>query len=200
MALPSSLQSLTFGWCSNQSLEEVVLPSILQSLIFDRCFNQSLRRRSEPANSPELYSKALENWQAHTLGDDFNQSLERLAFARSLQSLTFASTRAWKEKPCQMLFRAWHLVMISTRLLNRWPCHAVFKAWHLAAITIGAWAEWPCQAVLRAWGSEVSLTSNKSLDGVALPSNLQSLTFGLSFDQTLKQVALPSSLESLTFG
>ena len=191
MALPSSLHSLTFGWCSNQSLEEVVLPSILQSLIFDRCFNQSLRRRSEPANSPELYTwrwfqpkprKAGLCAQSSKPDICFNQSLEGETLPNALQSLTFGDDFNQTLKQVTL------------------PCHAVFKAWHLAAITIGAWAEWPCQAVLRAWGSEVSLTSNKSLDGVALPSSLQSLTFGLSFEQTLKQAALPSSLQSLTFG
>ena len=40
--------------------------------------------------------------------------------------------------------------------------------------------------------------SNQSLEGVNLPSNLQSLTFGPRFNQSLEGVNLPSSLESLT--
>ena len=41
---------------------------------------------------------------------------------------------------------------------------------------------------------------NQSLDGVTLPSNLQSLTFGGAFNQSLEGVTLPSNLQSLTFG
>ena len=41
-----------------------------------------------------------------------------------------------------------------------------------------------------------SLTYNQSLDGVTLPSNLQSLTFGRDFNQSLDGVTLPSGLHS----
>ena len=41
---------------------------------------------------------------------------------------------------------------------------------------------------------------NHSLEGVRLPSSLQTLTFGRSFNQSLEGVTLPSSLQTLTFG
>jgi hypothetical protein len=42
-------------------------------------------------------------------------------------------------------------------------------------------------------------THNQSLEGMKLPSSLQSLTFGSMFSQSLEGVDLPSSLESLAF-
>ena len=43
---------------------------------------------------------------------------------------------------------------------------------------------------------------NESLEGVTLPNNLESLTFGLGshFNQSLERVTLPDSLQNLTFG
>ena len=41
---------------------------------------------------------------------------------------------------------------------------------------------------------------DQSLDGVTLPSGLQTLTFGMWFNKSLKQVMLPSGLQRLTFG
>ena len=41
---------------------------------------------------------------------------------------------------------------------------------------------------------------NHSLEGIQLPSSLQSLTFGHSFNQSVAGIQLPSSLQSLTFG
>ena len=41
---------------------------------------------------------------------------------------------------------------------------------------------------------------NQSLEGIQLPSRLQSLTFGREFNQSLVGIQLPSSLQSLTFG
>lgn len=35
---------------------------------------------------------------------------------------------------------------------------------------------------------------------VSLPSSLQSLTFGFSFNESLERVALPGNLRHLTFG
>ena len=40
----------------------------------------------------------------------------------------------------------------------------------------------------------------QSMDNVALPSGLQSLTFGYGFNQSMDNVTLPSGLQSLTFG
>merc|ERR1719224_101149 len=42
--------------------------------------------------------------------------------------------------------------------------------------------------------------SNLELDKVTLPSSLQTLTFGSSFNQSLDKVTLPSSLQTLAFG
>ena len=41
---------------------------------------------------------------------------------------------------------------------------------------------------------------NRSLKGIQLPRSLQSLTFGGRFNQSLESIRLPSSLQSLTFG
>ena len=41
---------------------------------------------------------------------------------------------------------------------------------------------------------------NHSLDGIQLPSSLQSLTFSFEFNQSLDGIQLPSSLQGLTFG
>eukprot|EP00439_Symbiodinium_sp_Y106_P058528 s909_g8.t1 len=47
--LPGSLQSLTFGFDFNQSLEGIQLPSSLQSLTLGERFNQSLAGIHYPA-------------------------------------------------------------------------------------------------------------------------------------------------------
>ena len=44
------------------------------------------------------------------------------------------------------------------------------------------------------------VSRNLSLDKGTPPSCLQSLTFGASFNQCFEKVALPSGLQSLTFG
>eukprot|EP00439_Symbiodinium_sp_Y106_P064955 s1153_g10.t1 len=51
-----------------------------------------------------------------------------------------------------------------------------------------------------AFNETVSLTWDQSLEGIQLPSSLQSLTFGREFNQSLEGIHLPSSLQSLTFG
>ena len=40
----------------------------------------------------------------------------------------------------------------------------------------------------------------ESLEKVALPSSLQSMTFGLIFDRSLEKMARPSGLQNLSFG
>ena len=44
------------------------------------------------------------------------------------------------------------------------------------------------------------VSRNLSLDKGTPPCSLQSLTFGASFDQCFEKVAPPSGLQSLTFG
>ena len=41
---------------------------------------------------------------------------------------------------------------------------------------------------------------NQSLEGVAWPSSLESLSFGFAFNQCLEGVAWPSGLQSIAFG
>ena len=179
VTLPSSLQTLTFGYWFNQSLEGVTLPSNLQTLTFGDGFNQSLEEVTLPSSLQTL-----------TFGYCFNQSLERVTLPSSLQTLTFGDdpglTRVWKELPCQVVFRAWHVAAIAmvvteawkkwrcqavfrpwplearlardTRAWKEWPCQAVFRPWHLAITLTRAWKEWPCQAVFRPWPLEASLT------------------------------------------
>ena len=76
--LPKSLQSLTFGWAFNESLEQVHLPNNLQSLTSGNGFNQSLEQVTLPTSLQSL-----------TIGDGFNQSLEKVALPDNLQCLTF---------------------------------------------------------------------------------------------------------------
>ncbi|CAK9085089.1 unnamed protein product [Durusdinium trenchii] len=47
--------------------------------------------------------------------------------------------------------------------------------------------------------TSLTLDFDQSLDGVALPSGLQRLTFGSDFNQSLDGVTLPSGLQTLTF-
>ena len=51
--LPSSLQNLTFGYSSNQSLKEVTFPSSLKSLTFGY-FNQSLKEVTFPSRQSSM--------------------------------------------------------------------------------------------------------------------------------------------------
>ena len=76
--LPESLESLTFGWRFNQSLERVTLPSRLKTLAFGDGFDQSLELVVLPSTLEIL-----------TFGHNFNQSLERVTLPSSLQILTF---------------------------------------------------------------------------------------------------------------
>lgn len=75
--LPKSLQSLTFGWAFNESLQRLTLPNNLQSVSFGYCFDQSLEQVHLPNNLQSL-----------TSGNGFNQSLEQVTLPTSLQSLT----------------------------------------------------------------------------------------------------------------
>merc|ERR1711924_337122 len=68
LTLPSGLQSLTFGENFDQSLENVNLPSGLQSLTFDTCFNQSMVNVALPSGLQSL-----------TFGWFFNQSMVNVA-------------------------------------------------------------------------------------------------------------------------
>ena len=76
--LPAGLQTLTFGYRFNQSLDKTVLPGSLQTLKFGWVFNQSLDKTALPACLQTL-----------TFGYHFNQSLDKTALPACLQTLTF---------------------------------------------------------------------------------------------------------------
>ena len=52
--LPAGLQTLTFGYSFNQSLDKTALPAGLQTLTFGYCFNQSLDKTALPAGLQTL--------------------------------------------------------------------------------------------------------------------------------------------------
>jgi hypothetical protein len=54
VTFPSNLQSLTFGFMFNQSLEGVTLPTSLRSLVFGEKFNQSLLEVTLPGGLQSL--------------------------------------------------------------------------------------------------------------------------------------------------
>lgn len=78
VALPSNLQTLSFGERFNDALEGITLPTSLQTLTFGRSFNQSLAGVGLPLNLQTLI-----------FGEEFNQSLESTALPMSLQTLIF---------------------------------------------------------------------------------------------------------------
>ena len=65
LVMTSGLQSLEFGGCFNQSLDNTALPSGLQSLTFCFKFTQSLDKIALPSGLQSL-----------TFGSEFNQRLE----------------------------------------------------------------------------------------------------------------------------
>ena len=75
---PGSLQSLSFEYSFDQSLENVALPGSLQ---FGGHFNQSLENVALPGSLQSL-----------SFGESFNQSLENVALPDSLQSLSFEAS------------------------------------------------------------------------------------------------------------
>ena len=187
IALPSSLQSLTFGSHFNQSLENVTLPSSLQSLTFGACFNQSLENVTLPGSLQSLtfgndFDQSLENvtlpgsLQSLTFGACFNQSLENVTLPGSLQSLTFGND-------------------FDQSLEN------VTLPGCLQSLTFGLRFNQSLKNVTLP-SSLQSLTLvndfDQSLENVTLPGSLQSLTFGNDFDQSLENVTLPGCLQSLT--
>ena len=72
--------NMIFGWFSG--LKDVTFPRALQHLTFGASFNQSL----------EEVSFEYLQLQSLALGNDFNQSLERVTFPPGLQFLTFGAS------------------------------------------------------------------------------------------------------------
>jgi hypothetical protein len=62
VALPSGLQSLTFGWKFNQSTEKVALLSGLQGLTFGDYFNQSMAKVALPSGLQSLTFGVCLRW------------------------------------------------------------------------------------------------------------------------------------------
>ena len=128
VSLPSSLQSLTFGFSFNQTLERVSLPSCLQSLTFGCNFNQSLTGVILPSSLQSL-----------TFGYHCDPARIELANQSSKLDVSHRfpihSTTSSREWAGQMVFRAWHLASVLTRHLKEWACQAVSRAWRLDAIS-----------------------------------------------------------------
>ena len=78
MTWPAGLQSLSFGYRFNQSLDRVAWPAGLQRLTFGYEFNQSLDNVTWPASLQIL-----------TLGHCFEQSLDNVVWPEDLLSLSF---------------------------------------------------------------------------------------------------------------
>ncbi|CAK9061170.1 unnamed protein product [Durusdinium trenchii] len=167
--LPRDLQSLTFGQQFNKSLEGVKLPSLLQNLSFGEFFNQSLEKVNLPPKLKSLrfgtwFNQSLEkvtlpvNLEQLVFGNSFNQRLEGLAWPGSLESLTFGAE------------------------FNQSLEHATLPN-SLRTLSMGH-------------------SFSHSLDRVNLPCSLISLTLGYRFQfyQSLERVAWPRHLQSLTFG
>merc|ERR1711971_261599 len=80
IALPSSLQSLTFGQCFNHGMANVALPRGLRRLTFGHWFNQSMDKVALPSGLQSL-----------TFGQNFNYGLKvgQVGLFSDLQSSTF---------------------------------------------------------------------------------------------------------------
>ena len=103
VALPSGLQTLTFGVWFNQSLEQAMLPSGLQKLTFGAAFDQSLGGVVLPSGLQELtFGENFTNFQQNmdkvklppnlqklSFGFHFNQSLQNVIWPPELQELNF---------------------------------------------------------------------------------------------------------------
>lgn len=231
VVLPDSLQCLTFGRNFAQCLENVVLPDNLQSLTLPGNFNHSLEGVTLPTGLTAL-----------AFGDSFNQSLEHVVWPNGLKDLTFGQNFNQTLKgftfpsSLQRLRFGYHFdqsldgVALPTNLqslflgdnFDRSLEHVIFPH-GLQTLSLGisfkrrlehvAFPDTLRTLTLRA---PVVNSSTENLD-LALPSTLQSLTFGalvptcafagiptLNFDsgvqQLLEGVIWPPSLQSLTFG
>ena len=78
MTWPAGLQSLTFGFSFNRSLDSVTWPAGLQSLTFGGNFNENLDNVKWPSGLQSLTFEGL-----------FNQSLDKVTLPAGLQSVTF---------------------------------------------------------------------------------------------------------------
>ena len=99
VSLPSSLQTIEFGFSFNQSLENVNLPNGLQRIELGS-FNQSLENVTLPSSLQTIefglgFNQSLENvnlpngLQTIAFGFQFNQSLENVILPSGLQAIHF---------------------------------------------------------------------------------------------------------------
>jgi hypothetical protein len=78
VALPSSLQNLSFGNMFNQPMEKLALPSSLQNLRFGDAFNHPMENTFFPRSLQRL-----------EFGSRFNQPMEKATLPSGLQSVSF---------------------------------------------------------------------------------------------------------------
>ena len=186
--LPPGLQSLNFGQCFNQSLDNVTWPEGLQNLTFGRNFDQKLDNVTWPAGLQRLtfgrlFDQSLDNvtWPAGlqnlTFGLNFDQKLDNVTWPAGLQSLTFG----------------WYFDQSLDSVT--WPAG-------LQSLTFGANfnqnlnnVTWPAGLQSLTFGDGFE----QDLEKVTWPAGLQSLTFQGDVNQNLDKVTWPAGLQSLTF-
>ena len=160
------------------------LPQHLERLAFSSDFNHCLHGVALPSSVLHLtfgreFDKSLSpetlpsNLQSFGFSQGFNRSLDKMTWPCSLRILKCAGPAGTRDD-----------------LRGAFPRCASRGGGPTSASTRDRLALSPTN-----W-----LGFNQSLDGVTLPSNLDSLTFGGAFNQSLDRVALPHSLQSLTFG
>ena len=146
--LPESLEHLTFGSEFNHSLEGVTLPSSLQTLTFGTLFRQRLEGVTLPSSLQSLTFVLTH----------LNQSVDRSDLAQQSAKLDlwlWHLTKAWTERLCQAVCKAWPLVGHFNQRIG-------------PGVTLPSSL---CKAL------PLASHFNQILFGVTLPSSLQSLTF-----------------------
>eukprot|EP00913_Durusdinium_trenchii_P030515 g28584.t1 len=206
-ALPSSLESLTFGIGFNRSLDHVSLPDGLKHLTFGTFFNKSL----EQVHLPELeslvfgmkFDQSLEEvvlpgtLQHLAFGDGFNQPLDHVILPEGLLSLTFGNH--FNQSLEAVLLPSSLKSLTFGNHFNQSLESLPFPS--LENLTFGAgFVESLDRIHLPSSLQSLTLGLLQEVDGVTLPDRLKSLTFGDYFDQTLESVSLPESLQELSFG
>ena len=186
VALPSGLQSLTFGYGFNQSMDNVTLPSGLQSLTFGNNFNQRMDNVALPSGLQSL-----------TFGYWFNKNMDNVALPSGLQSLTFRYR--FNQKMDNVALPSGFQSLTFGTHFNQSMANVALPS-SLQSLTFGNAFNHSMDNVTLPSGLQ-SLTFgacfNQSMVNVTLPSGLQSLTFGARFNQSMDNVALPSGLQSL---
>lgn len=215
-ACPLALSNLSLGRDFNHSLG-VSLPETLQTLVFGACFNQEVQQVKWPKELKHLtFGLKLLNLRDLKLGKDFRQDL-RDVMLPGLLNLTIGDTLLDQttlptletltylgETKLHFEGESW-IKLCRLTLGNRFNCtlELVDLPSNLQHLTFGwefdqslAGMHLPCALKTLTFG----WVFNQSLEEVTLPSNLQSLTFGAMFNQSLLPVNLPHNLQNLTFG